>query len=157
MIVNESSFMLVLYRLLYALGTSRGFKRAPIIVMASVSYSISLILNFPPKCSHRLRQFREIADPADAASVRTKLPRKLHAMASRLDLLLIAVVATELVTIIALVIYEAAMNENYLAMAILMAIGIVVIGLVGACAYTQDTGDEPIPQMTPGPAGDSIV
>ena len=78
-------------------------------------------------------------------------------MASRLDLLLIAVVATELVTIIALVIYEAAMNENYLAMAILMAIGIVVIGLVGACAYTQDTGDEPIPQTTPGPAGDSIV
>ena len=53
----------------------------------------------------------------------------------------------------------AAMIEDYLA----MAIGIVVIGLVAVLvfwAFKQDTGDEPpqpIPQMTPGPAGDCIV
>ena len=145
MIVNESSFMLVLYRLLYALGTSRGFKRAPIIVMASVSYSISLILNFPPKCSHRLRQFREIADPADAASVRTKLPMKLQGkMESRhqklLALLLIAMYCIPSIYFIANGIVSA-MNGDYTD----MALGIVFCGIGGWIVFNackQDTGGD---------------
>ena len=74
-----------------------------------------------------------------------------------LALLLIAMYCIVEVCFIAKTIVSA-MNGDYLD----MAIGIVFCGIVSGWivfnACKQDTGDpQPIPQMTPGPAGDCIV
>ena len=56
-----------------------------------------------------------------------------------------------------------AMNGDYLVMAIVIIVFCGIGMLIVACGLTrnQDTGDEPgdepIPQTTPGPAGDCIV